>query len=122
MKDHIPFLTPLKASDQSRAIGELKFKQTTKPSILYSDHVLCPGLTHRSLPCQCGQQEMVERGFTKTWHSAVVYLFFAESSAAQLTFYLLSLCSFLCLFTFNPKLKAPESHEDVELVGQRKVQ
>lgn len=30
MKDHISLWTPLTASDQSRAIGELKFKNKTK--------------------------------------------------------------------------------------------
>lgn len=31
MKDHISLWTPLKASDQSRAIGELKFKRNQNP-------------------------------------------------------------------------------------------
>jgi hypothetical protein len=79
MKDHIPFLTPLKASDQSRNTEELEFEQTVKPSILHSGHVLCPRQTHRSLLDQQGQQELLDRGFKQPWPYATDYLYFAES-------------------------------------------
>lgn len=100
MKDHTPLLTPLKASDQSRTIGELKLKKQnqTKPSSLHPGYTLCPGLTHGSSLGQHGQQEMVERGFTQNMIlCGIVCLLFVKLSDAQLSLNLSSRCSFLRL-------------------------
>ena len=92
MKDHISQLIPFKASDQSRDIGELEFKKTTKPSILHPSCTFCPGLTPGSSLGQRGQQDMVEGGFKQDMVlCAIVYLLFIELSGAQLPFNLFSL-------------------------------
>lgn len=91
MKDHISQLTPFKSSDQSRAIGELEFKNTTKPGVLHPSCTFCPGLTCGSSLGQHGQQDMVDKGFKQGMvPCATVHLLFIELSGAQLPFNLLS--------------------------------
>ena len=65
IKDRISQLTPFKASDQSRAIGELKLKKKKKKesSILHPGYTFCPGLTCGSSLGQHGQQDVMDRGF-----------------------------------------------------------
>ena len=86
MKDHISQLTPFKASDQSRAIGELKFKKTKqnkKTSVLHPGYTFCPGLTCGSSLSQHGQQDVMDRGFKQDMVlGTIVYLLFNELSGA----------------------------------------
>ena len=66
IKDRISQLTPFKASDQSRAIGELKLKKKKRKkesSILHPGYTFCPGLTCGSSLGQHGQQDVMDRGF-----------------------------------------------------------
>lgn len=97
MKDHISQLTPFKASDQSRAIGELKFKkkQNKKNSVLHPGYTFCPGLTCGSSLGQHGQQDVMDRGFKQDMVlCTIVYLLFNELSGAQLPFSLSLFISF----------------------------
>lgn len=94
MKDHIPQLTPFKASDQSRAIGELKFKKK-KSSVLHPGYTFCPGLTCGSPLGQHGQQDVMDRRFKEDMVlCTTVYLLFNELSGAQLPFSLSLFISF----------------------------
>lgn len=107
MKDHTPLLTPLKASDQSRTIGELKLKKQnqTKHSSLHPGYTLCPRLTHGSSLGQHGQQEMVERGFTQNTS------YVALSVCSLLSYQVHNSLSIFYLavhfFTYNPKPQSP---------------
>lgn len=107
MKDHTPLLTPLKASDQSRTIGELKLKKQnqTKHSSLHPGYTLCPRLTLGSSLGQHGQQEMVERGFTQNTS------YVALSVCSLLSYQVHNSLSIFYLavhfFTYNPKPQSP---------------
>lgn len=110
MKDHIPWVAPLKGCGQSRAIGEFKSEKNNKPDVLHPGCTLCPELTDRSSLGQHSQQGKVDKDLNSIWSYkplSICSLWMMRCTTPFGSFIALP----CCYFAFSPVIPKPKPPE-----------